>query len=61
MTHWTTVSDSEKVDADKLKQAGAKAVVKTGACSVQVVIGLKVQKVADELRKLMERRKGPLR
>ena len=53
------VRDSEKVDADKLKQAGAKAVVKTGACRVQVVIGLKVQKVADELRKL--KRKGPLR
>ena len=38
---------------DGLGGAGAKAVVRTGANSVQVVIGLKVQKVADELRKIL--------
>jgi PTS system N-acetylglucosamine-specific IIC component len=47
------VKDSEAVKDDVLKAAGAKAVVRTGANSVQVVIGLKVQKVADELRKMM--------
>lgn len=47
------VKDSGAVKDDVLKAAGAKAVVRTGANSVQVVIGLKVQKVADELRKIM--------
>ena len=47
------VKDSGAVKDDVLKAAGAKAVVRTGANSVQVVIGLKVQKVADELRKIL--------
>ena len=47
------VKDSGAVKDDVLKSAGAKAVVRTGGNSVQVVIGLKVQKVADELRKMM--------
>ena len=50
----TTASpDSGLIKDDVLKAAGAKAVVRTGANSVQVVIGLKVQKVADELRKIL--------
>ena len=47
------VKDSNAINEDTLKVAGAKAVVRTGAGSVQVVIGLKVQKVADELRKML--------
>lgn len=47
------VKDSNAINEDTLKAAGAKAVVRTGAGSVQVVIGLKVQKVADELRKML--------
>ena len=47
------VKDSDAVNEGILKAAGAKAVVRPGAGSVQVVIGLKVQKVADELRKMI--------
>ena len=47
------VKDSNVINEDVLKAAGAKAVVRMGAGSVQVVIGLKVQKVADELRKML--------
>lgn len=47
------VNDSSVINDEVLKAAGAKAVVRTGAGSVQVVIGLKVQKVADELRKML--------
>ena len=47
------VNDSSVINDEVLKVAGAKAVVRTGAGSVQVVIGLKVQKVADELRKML--------
>ena len=47
------VRDSNAINEDTLKAAGAKAVVRTSAGSVQVVIGLKVQKVADELRKIL--------
>ena len=47
------VKDSDAVNEGMLKAAGAKAVVRPGAGSVQVVIGLKVQKVADELRKMI--------
>ena len=47
------VKDSNAINEETLKAAGAKAVVRTGAGSVQVVIGLKVQKVADELRKML--------
>ena len=47
------VNDSSVINDEVLKAAGAKAVVRTGSGSVQVVIGLKVQKVADELRKML--------
>lgn len=44
------VRDYEAVDIATLKAAGAKAVIKTGPESVQVVIGMKVQSVADAMR-----------
>ena len=44
------VKDSSRVNDSSLKAAGAKAVVHPGEGSVQVVIGLKVQQVADALR-----------
>lgn len=45
------VRDSARVNDSTLKAAGAKAVVRPGSGSIQVVIGLKVQQVADALRK----------
>ena len=45
------VKDMGAVDAAVLKAAGAKAMIKAGAQSVQVVIGMKVQGVADAMRK----------
>ena len=42
--------DLSLLDEQKLKAAGAKGVIKVGKDSAQVVIGLKVQEVADALR-----------
>ena len=46
------VKDRSVVDDKKIKKAGASGVVKPGKTSVQVVIGTKVQFVADEFKKL---------
>ena len=43
--------DVSRVDERTLKAAGAKGVIKPGKNSVQVIIGLKVQAVADAMRK----------
>lgn len=45
------VHNIDAVDMGLLKASGAKAVIKTGAESLQVVIGMKVQGVADAMRK----------
>ena len=45
------VRNIDAVDMGLLKASGAKAVIKTGAESLQVVIGMKVQGVADAMRK----------
>ena len=45
------VRNTDTVDMGLLKASGAKAVIKTGAESLQVVIGMKVQGVADAMRK----------
>ena len=45
------VRNTDTVDMGLLKASGAKAVIKTGAESLQVVIGMKVQGVADVMRK----------
>lgn len=43
------LKDDSVVDEKRLKEAGAKGVIMLGENSVQVVIGMKVQKVADAL------------
>lgn len=46
------VADMAKVDDAKIKSSGARGVMKPGKTAVQVIIGPKVQFVADELKKL---------
>ena len=46
------VVDMAKVDEVKIKAAGAKGIIKPGKTSIQIVIGMKVQFVADEMKKL---------
>ena len=45
---------SLQVDEKKIKSAGVAGVMKPGKNSVQVIIGTKVQFVADEFSKLCE-------
>ena len=46
------VKDSSLVDEKKIKAAGAAGVIKPSKTAVQVIIGTKVQFVADEFKKL---------
>ena len=46
------VKDRLLVDEKKIKTSGAAGVVRPGKTSVQVIIGPKVQFVADEFKKL---------
>ena len=48
------IKDYTKVDEKKIKSAGVAGVIKPGKTSVQVIIGTKVQFVADEFSKLCE-------
>ena len=48
------VKDITQVDDKKIKSAGVAGVMKPGKNSVQVIIGTKVQFVADEFSKLCE-------
>ena len=48
------VRDVNAIDRELLLASGAKGVMKPGGNSVQVVIGLQVQQVAEELRTLMD-------
>ena len=48
------VKDITQVDDKKIKSAGVAGVMKPGKNSVQVIIGTKVQFVADEISKLCE-------
>ncbi len=48
------VKDMAQVDDKKIKSAGVAGVMKPGKNSVQVIIGTKVQFVADEFSKLCE-------
>ena len=48
------VKDRLQVDEKKIKSSGAAAVIRPGKTSVQVVIGPKVQFVADEFKKLLK-------
>ena len=47
------VRDVDAIDKDLLMASGAKGVMKPGGNSVQVVIGLQVQQVAEELKALL--------
>ena len=46
------VKDYTAVDEKKIKSAGVAGVIRPGKTSVQVVVGTKVQFVADEFKKL---------
>ena len=46
------IKDYTAVDEKKIKSAGVAGVIRPGKNSVQVVIGTKVQFVADEFKKL---------
>ena len=48
------VKDNTVVNEKKIKEAGVAGVIRTGKTSVQVVIGPKVQFVADEFKKLCQ-------
>lgn len=47
------VNDLAKVNEDKIKSAGAAGVMQPGGTAVQVIVGTKVQFVADEMKKLL--------
>lgn len=49
------VRNVDAIDRELLLASGAKGVMKPGGSSVQVVIGLQVQQVAEELRAIMDR------
>ena len=49
------VRDVDAIDRDLLLASGAKGVMKPGGNSVQVVIGLQVQQVAEDLQALLDR------
>ena len=46
------IKDYTKVDEKKIKSAGVAGVIRPGKNSVQVIVGTKVQFVADEFKKL---------
>ena len=48
------IKDYTKVDEKKIKSAGVAGVIRPGKTSVQVIIGPKVQFVADEFKKLCQ-------
>ena len=47
------INDYTKVDEKKIKSAGVAGVMRPGKTSVQVIIGTKVQFVADEMKKML--------
>ncbi|MDU2137056.1 MAG: PTS glucose transporter subunit IIBC, partial [Staphylococcus warneri] len=48
------LEDNAIIDEQKIKNAGAVGVTKSGKHSTQVIIGTHVQQVADEIEKQME-------
>ena len=46
------IKDYTKIDENKIKSAGVAGVIRPGKNSVQVIIGTKVQFVADEFKKM---------
>ena len=47
------INDYTKVDEKKIKSAGVAGIMRPGKTSVQVIIGTKVQFVADEMKKML--------
>ncbi|MDD6202783.1 MAG: PTS transporter subunit EIIC [Lachnospiraceae bacterium] len=47
------VKDNTKVDEKKIKSAGISGVIRPSKTSVQVIVGTKVQFVADEMKKML--------
>lgn len=47
------INDYTKVDDKKIKSAGVAGVMRPGKTSVQVIVGTKVQFVADEMKKML--------
>ena len=47
------IKDDTKVDEKKIKSAGVAGVMRPGKTSVQVVVGTKVQFIADEMKKML--------
>ena len=47
------IKDYTKVDEKKIKSAGVAGVMRPGKNSVQVIVGTKVQFVADEMKKML--------
>ena len=47
-----TVGDSSNISDAQIKALGAKGVIRPSKDSIQIVLGQKAEKIADELRKL---------
>lgn len=47
------IKDYTKVDEKKIKSAGVAGIIRPGKTSVQVIVGTKVQFVADEMKKML--------
>jgi len=47
------VKEHTSVDEKAIKSAGVSGVIRPGKTSVQVIVGMQVQRVADEMRKLL--------
>ena len=47
------ISDYTKVDEKKIKSAGVAGIMRPGKTNVQVIVGTKVQFVADEMKKML--------
>ncbi|MDE6319534.1 MAG: PTS transporter subunit EIIB, partial [Lachnospiraceae bacterium] len=48
-----SLNDSARVDEEKILTAGVAGIMRPGGTAVQVVVGTKVQFVADEMKKLL--------
>ena len=47
------IKDYTKVDEKKIKSAGVAGVIRPNKTAVQVIVGTKVQFVADEMKKML--------
>ena len=48
------IKDQSAVDEKKIKSAGISGVIRPGKNSIQVIVGTKVQFVADEMKKMLK-------